>query len=468
MPEAASTRIAGLERKWWVLVAIGASTFMSALDTSVINTVLPVVTRDFNTQVATVEWTVIIYLLLVSGLLPVFGRLGDLHGHKPIFISGFLLFIFSSVLCGFAPSVWMLIAARGFQALGAAMLSANSPAILTKSFPANQRGQALGMQATMTYLGLTVGPILGGWLTDQLGWRTVFFINVPVGLLALLLSLRFIKHEAPATRTEGFDWFGALVFMAGLVALLLGLNQGHNWGWGSPAILGLLAASIALLALFIYIERRSQSPLMDLGLFRRGLFSASISAAVLNYICVYSILFLMPFYLIEGRGFTPSQTGLLLSAQPLIMAIVAPASGTLSDRIGIRLPCSIGMLILASGLFWLSRLPPASSTQEIALAMAVCGLGIGIFISPNNSALMGSAPHNRQGIAAGLMATARNVGMVLGIGLSGAIYTTVIAHSYSGSAQPIFSAVSAGFLAASIVALLGLLVSLVRGNVKAP
>jgi EmrB/QacA subfamily drug resistance transporter len=446
-----------------VLIAVGAGTFMSALDISVVNTVLPVVTRTFNTEVATVEWVVIVYLLLVSGMLPSFGRLGDLRGHKSVYIAGFFLFILSSVLCGLAPSVLALIGARCLQALGAAMLSANSPAILTKSFPDAQRGQALGMQATMTYLGLTVGPSLGGWLTDQFSWRAVFLINVPVGLTALLLSMRFIQHDRPGIVRERFDWIGALLFMTGLVTLLLGLNQGHNWGWTSPAILGLLGGSLFLLGLFVWYEGRVQSPMLDLSLFKSRLFSASISAAVLNYICVYSILFLMPFYLIQARQFSPSYAGLLLSVQPLIMAIVAPISGTLSDRIGVRLPSTLGMGILAMGLFLLSRLGPVSSPGAIAAAMLISGLGIGIFISPNNSALLGSAPRNRQGIAAGLLATARNVGMVLGVGLAGAIFTTIMAQVITPIAAE-YQAISPSLMVAASVALLGMMISAMRGE----
>src|SRR3990172_4070728 len=227
-------------QKWLVLSAIGASTFMTALDTSVVNTVLPVIRAAFESDVATIEWVVTIYLLVVSGLLLSFGRLGDLRGHKPVFLLGFSIFIFSSALCGFSPSAGALIAFRGLQAFGAAMLAANSPAILTKSFPASQRGQALGLQATMTYLGLSIAPSFGGWLTDWLSWRAVFYINVPVGLLAFWLTARFIPRDKPGERAERFDFLGASLFMTGLVVLLFALNQGYAWGWVSPPILGLL------------------------------------------------------------------------------------------------------------------------------------------------------------------------------------------------------------------------------------
>jgi EmrB/QacA subfamily drug resistance transporter len=451
-------------KKWWVLIAVGVSTFMSALDTSVVNIVLPIVNEDFHTSVATVEWIVIIYLLLVSGLLLSFGRLGDLHGHRRIFLTGFLIFIGSSMACGLAGTPGWLIAFRGFQAIGAAMLSANSPAILTKSFPDSQRGQALGMQATMTYLGLTVGPSLGGWLTVQFSWRAVFFINVPVGLLALLISFLFVPHDGGHTGTEKFDLRGAGLFMAGLIALLLGLNQGESWGWTSPAILGLLLAAAVFLGVFLAVELRVPNPMLDLSLFQRRIFSAAVASAILNYICVYSILFLMPFYLLQGRLLSPDQAGLLLSAQPLVMAVAAPVSGTLSDRIGSRIPGTVGMLILALGLLLLATLQQASSSLLIILALAVSGLGIGIFISPNNSALMGAAPRNRQGTAAGVLATARSVGMVLGIGLAGAIFTTVLGRQAPVASPQLFQALQAGFTGALIAALLGTAITALRDD----
>ncbi|HZD58487.1 MAG TPA: MFS transporter [Anaerolineales bacterium] len=452
-----------IDQKWWVLIAVGTGTFMSALDTSVVNTVLPVISRDFGTDVATIEWVVTIYLLVVSGLLLSFGRLGDMRGHKPVYLLGFLLFITGSAICGLAPSEGALIGFRGFQAIGATMLAANSPAILTKNFPAVQRGQALGLQATMTYLGLTVAPSLGGWLTDVFNWRAVFYINVPVGLLALFLSWRSIPREKKSGRQEQFDLPGAAVFMIGLVALLLALNQGHSWGWGSASILGLLLASIVMLATFVLMELRRQNPMLDLSLFRRPVFSASVASAIFNYICVFTILFLLPFYLLQGRDLTPGQAGLILTAQPIIMAIIAPISGTLSDRIGVQIPSVLGMAVLGLGLLLLSRLNGQSPTPAIILALGVAGLGTGAFISPNNSALMGSAPRQRQGIAAGVLATARSVGMVLGIGLAGAIFTTVLSQSQSAAGGAgLYAATHTSFLVAAGVAGLGVLTSSVR------
>jgi EmrB/QacA subfamily drug resistance transporter len=457
----------GVDRKWWVLLAVGVGTFMSALDSSVANVILPVLNRTFGTNVTTVEWVVTIYLLVVSGLLLTFGRLGDLRSHKQIYILGFVIFVIGSALCGISPSIPAMVAFRALQALGAAMLFANSPAILTGNFPAAQRGQALGLQATMTYLGLTVGPSLGGWLTDQYSWRAVFFINVPIGVIAILLSLLFIPPEKEKKSAEPFDIPGALLFLAGLTALLLGLNQASEWGWGSPAVIALLALAVVFLGVFIRVESHKSSPMLDLSLFGRRLFAFSSASALMNYICLYSVIFLMPFYLIQGRGLSTGQAGLLLTAEPLIMAISAPLSGTLSDRIGSRLLSTLGMGIMAVGLFLLSGLNPASSTVYILLSLAVCGLGTGIFISPNTNALMGSAPKNRQGIASGVLATARNSGMVLGIGMAGAVFTTVQAVQVAGGATPsqaLFFAISVSFTISAILAAGGIFISGARGQ----
>lgn len=449
--------------KWWVLLAIGTGTFMSALDTSVVNTILPIVNSHFNSDIATVEWVVITYLLLVSSLLPSFGRLGDIYGHKPVYIVGFIAFIVSSLFCAMASSIYTLIAARAVQAIGAAMLSSNSPAILTKSFPSRQRGQALGLQATMTYAGLITGPSLGGWLAELISWRAVFYINLPVGLIAMLLSIIAIPKDVKKEKREQFDIPGAIFFMGGLVSLLLALNQGADYGWGSPIILLLLAFSIILIFIFISVEKRQSKPMLDLSLFRHRIFSTSVISAILNYICVYCVLFLMPFYLIQGRGLSSSQSGLILSAQPLAMAIIAPISGTISDKIGARIPGVIGMGLLSIGLFMLSRLYLQTPMTYIVFSLLTTGLGIGIFISPNNSALMGAAPFNRQGIAAGILATSRNVGMVLGIGFSGAIFTTILAMNSDASIS-LNVAIQYSFMAAAVIAFLGIFTTAIRGE----
>jgi EmrB/QacA subfamily drug resistance transporter len=448
--------------RWGVLLAIGLGTFMSALDGSVVNIILPVVRQQFSASVAAVEWVVTIYLLVISALLLSVGRLGDLRGHRSVYAAGFLVFLFGSALCGLSPSVGFLVGARGMQAIGAAMLMANAPAILTKSFPAEMRGRALGLQATMTYLGLTVGPSVGGWLATALGWRWVFYINLPVGLAALLLALRFVPRDAGDGAAQTFDLRGAVTFALGLVSLLLALNQGEAWGWSSPATVGLLAASVILLLAFLRIERKVPAPMLDLSLFRQRTFSAAAGSAMLNYACVYTMLFLLPFYLLQARALSTAQAGLLLTAQPLMMALVAPLSGSVSDRIGTRLPSVIGMGLLAAALWLLSGLTPETPAVIFVLKLGLAGLGIGIFVSPNNSALMGAAPSHRQGIAAGTLALARNVGMVIGVAFAGAVYTIVLGHGLAGETTAILEAIRIAYLSAAGIALAGMGVAALR------
>jgi EmrB/QacA subfamily drug resistance transporter len=463
LSEEATEEARARARRRRIFLTIGIGTFMSALDGSVVNTVLPLLRRELHTSVAGIEWVTTVYLLVVSALLLGVGRLGDLKGHKRIYLGGLSLFVVGSALCGLAPGAGALIGLRAVQAIGAAMLFSSSPAILTLSFPAEQRGKVLGAQGTMTYLGLMTGPALGGWLAKAFGWRWIFYINVPVGLAALALGALSIHSDSGETTSERFDLAGAALFTSGLVALLVALNQGHAWGWLSAPVLLLGLAALIALASFIVLERRRDAPMLDLSLFRSRIFSAATVSALLNYVCVYSILFLLPFLLIQGRGLDTQQAGLVLTAQPLVMAIVAPMSGALSDRIGSRLLSTGGMVLLALGLGLLALLSAHGSLLAIAGALGVVGLGVGIFVSPNNSALMGAAPRHRQGIAAGVLATARNVGMVLGVGMAGAVFTTVLASpAYASPHAALVAGVRASLLVAALVAAVGAGASLTR------
>jgi EmrB/QacA subfamily drug resistance transporter len=454
-----SDSVESVARRRNILIALGIGTFMSALDGSVVNTILPLLGHELHATVAGIEWVTTIYLLVVSALLLIVGRAGDLYGHKVVYLVGFTIFIAGSALCGAAGSLSMLIAMRGVQAVGAAMIYANAPAILTKSFPPERRGRALGAQATFTYLGLTAGPSLGGWLAAAFGWRSVFYINVPVGLLAAGLAARVVLRDRPDGARERFDLAGAALFTSGLVTLLVALNQGHDLGWLSAPILVLFAAAVLLLGMFVAVERRRPAPMLDLSLFRSPVFTTSTASALLNYVCTYTVLFVVPFLLIQGRGLNTQQAGLVLTAQPIVMAIVAPLAGSLSDRIGSRLLTTVGMFVLAAGLVLLGTFARSAPLPMLAAALAVIGVGIGLFTTPNNSALMGAAPRHRQGIASGVLASARNVGMVLGVGLAGAVFTTILAHGGRGALE---EGVAMTLFVASGVAVAGALIAMIR------
>jgi len=451
--------------RWLILITIGVGTFMSALDGSIVNTLLPVMASDLHATIAGIEWVSTVYLLVVSSLLLGFGRAGDIYGNKKMYVAGFIGFVAGSALCGLAPTAGALIGLRGLQAIGAAMLFANAPAILTKSFPPQQRGRALGALGTFTYLGLTVGPSLGGWLSGAFGWRSVFYINVPVGAIAITLALWFIVHDKPEGTKEAFDFKGAFLFMVGLVVLLGALNEGHAMGWMDSRIVGMFVISMVMFSAFIYVELHAKSPMLDLSLFSDLVFSSTTLSALLNYCSVFSVLFALPFLLIQGRGLTAQHAGLILTAQPIVMAVMAPVSGILSDKIGSRIPATIGMVILIVGILLLAATIEMSSLVPVAAALGVIGLGVGLFVSPNNSALMGAAPRQRQGIASGVLATARNLGMVLGIGISGAVFTTMMSrHADAPQVAAMVIAVRASLYVAAGLAVVGTATSWIRAK----
>jgi EmrB/QacA subfamily drug resistance transporter len=444
-----------------VVAALAVGIYLAALDISIVNAILPVVADAFGTDLAAIQWVATVYLLVQSALLLAVGRLGDLWSHRKTYLLGLVVFVLASVICGLATSPALLVAGRAIQAVGASMIFANLAAILTQVFPPHQRGRAVGIQATIVYVGLATGAPLGGWLTDLLGWRSVFLVNVPIGLVALLLGWRVALPDTAPTRPEPFDLPGSVVYVLGLGLLLLGLNQGHAWGWTSLPILGCLLLGTALLAGWAAIELRVPSPMVDLRLFGQRAFSAPILSALFCYTSV-SATFLLPFALIQGRGLSPAQTGLILTCQPIIMALTASISGTLSDRIGTRLPATLGMLVLSLGLFLLSHLAAATPIEQIVLVQLLIGLGIGLFTSPNSSAVLGAVPVQRRGVANGVLGTARTLGMVLGIGVAGAVYSTTLGPADAADPEGILRAAGLGLLVASGVALLGVVSSATR------
>ncbi len=396
---------------------------MAALDGSVTNTVLPLISADFSVGLSTVEWVVMSYLLTTGSLVLSYGRMGDLFGQRRMYMLGIAIFTVGSLACALSPTIGVIIASRVFQAAGAGMMMALGPGILTRSFPATQRGQVLGMQGTMTYLGLMVGPVLGGNLAGMLGWRSAFAINLPVGTAMWSLAYLSVPEHTAAKREEGFDVPGSMLLFIGLGSLLMVLSKGEEWGWLSPGILGLGGLAAAGLVLFVVRELTFASPVLNLRLFRNwALFSATASA-FLNYMGVYTLLFMMPYYMITGQRFSPALAGSTLTAMPLLMAITTPFSGWLSDRIGPRFPATVGMALLSLGLALLSGLGETSLPGDILWRLAIAGLGIGMFVSPNNSAIMGSVPSSAQGVAGGLVATARTVGMVTGVAVVSAVFT---------------------------------------------
>jgi EmrB/QacA subfamily drug resistance transporter len=446
---------------------------MATLDGSIVNIALPAIQTDFRIDLTTVEWVVVAYLLVVGSLLLPFGRLGEVLTFKRVYLAGFAIFTLASVCCGAAPNAAGLVAFRAVQGIGAAMLMAMGPAIVAHTFHDRERGRALGLNGLSVAIGLSLGPALGGILTQVATWRAIFLINAPIGLLAILWAARVLPAETRG-KDESFDIKGAALSGVALFALLLALSDGQEWGWTSPAIIGLFIAFIVLGGAFLVAERSSIQPMIDLALFRIRPFSAGLASVVVAFAGLFTATFLLPFLLEQGRGFSPIEAGLLLTPVPITMALVAPLSGAASDRFGPRILASAGMAIMALGLLSLTQLPVDFALPDLVWRLVLLGVGQGMFMSPNSSAVLGSVPRPRIGTASGTLAQMRVNGQALGIALSGAIVATRLpvhlaelgggAPTAAVRSAALAEAIHDAFVVAALVCCLGIVTSLVRGS----
>jgi EmrB/QacA subfamily drug resistance transporter len=446
---------------WPTILVVGIGTLLSALAGSSATVALPRIGRVFGLDISTVRWVISVYLVSVTALLPVAGAVADIVGHRGIYLAGFCLFGATSLAGGLAPSFTWLVVARVAQGVGAAMLMATGPALLTTAAPAAKRGRALGTVATCTYIGLTVGPTLGGLLVSKAGWRWVFYINVPVALVVLALGSRFLPP--PQKRKLPFDWAGALFLICGLAPALTVISEADRWGLSLWPTITLIVCGAAGLTAFVVTERwrlrHDVSALLDLRLFSNRTFKTAAASAVFNYIALFVPIILLPFYLTEGQGLDAGQAGLLLSAQPLVMAFLASPAGWLSDRIGTRPLATTGMGLMGGGLLLLSTLGPQSAIWTVAAFLALVGAGTGIFISPNSSALMGSAPLHRQGAAGGVLAVSRNLGMLIGVAAATAIFAAAGGQTGRSWQAADFGALQSSLRVAAVVAFGGAIAS---------
>jgi EmrB/QacA subfamily drug resistance transporter len=411
---------------------------MGPVDASIVNTVLPDITSYFKTDISIAQWVPTVYLLTVSCLILLYGRLGDMVGYKRIFLTGLAAFIVASILCGSSQSIWMLIVFRGLQGLAAGLLMSVGYAIIVAAFPPFERGRAMGIYAVSIAAGLGLGPTFGGLIAQYLSWHYVFFINVPIGIAALIWGARVIPRSTPKPG-QRLDVAGALTALIFLSSLLLYANQGETWGWASPRSLALVGIAVVFGALFFWIERTSAQPMLNLALFNNRRFSLASISTLLSFVALYAIVFLTPFYLTFVLHFSILKVGLALIASPLATMFVAPVSGAMSDRFGTRVFAVSGMCIAAVGLFLMSGLNASDDVWDVVWRLAIIGVGLGMFQSPNNSEIMGSVPPWHLGIASGIIAAMRNVGMVLGIAISGAVLynlAPVTASTHPGSFTP--------------------------------
>lgn len=403
------------------LAVVLAGTFMGGLDTYIVNLSLPTIAQALQADVGTVQWVVLAYLLAITGLVVTVGRAADLYGTRPVFATGLATFILGSALGGLAPSIWWLVAARGLQGLGSAMMLAAGQAIVAELFPEGERGRAMGWLHVAVSAGFAAGPAVGGLMIDHVGWRAVFLVNVPIGTLAALAAVRYLP---PGGRRHGqaFDLSGATSLTLGLVALVLALSRGPAEGWGTAEVVGELLMAVVLLAAFVVIERRAAQPIVDFGLFHRWPFTAGLVAAFLTFVAMASNMFLVPFLLQQLMGLPATQAGLVMIAVPLTILWVAPLSGHLADRVGPRLPATVGLLLVTAAIILMATFRAATSPLWAAVVLALYGAGAGLFQAPNNSAVLGAAPPNHRGVAAGTLATMRQLGQVIGVAVASGLW----------------------------------------------
>ena len=408
--------------RWYVLATVAIGTFMATLDSSIVNVALPTISSQFHSDLSTLQWVVSAYLLTITSLLPVFGRIADMFGRKRVFALGFIIFTLGSVLCGFAQDIWFLVGTRVVQAVGASMLMSNSAAIITAIFPPKERGRALGLTGTVVALGSLTGPALGGIIIGLTSWRSIFFINLPIGIIGYAAVLLILPSDVPNKDKESFDYTGAFSFTFGMICVLLGITNSEAWGWSSLPVLLSLVLGITSLVFFVITERKVQHPMIDLSLFRNRPFLIGNLSGGLSFVAMFANNMLLPFYLQGILNYRPSQVGLMLMVFPVVMAIVAPVSGSASDKFGPMILTTGGLVITSLGLFYFSTLQTTASFLQIIPGSILMGLGAGMFQSPNNSSVMSSVPPQKLSIAGGINSLVRNLGMVIGIALSVSLF----------------------------------------------
>ncbi|MFY9799758.1 MAG: MFS transporter [Methanoregula sp.] len=444
-----------------LLIAILAG-FITPFDGSAVNIALPVMGAEFHMDAISLSWIATAYLLAAALFLVPFGKIADIYGRKRIFLYGIAIFSLASLVMTVVPTTNMLIAVRIIQGFGGAMIFGTSIAILTSVFPPGERGKALGIYITAVYTGLTVGPFLGGVLTQYLGWRSIFFVNVPIGIAACLLIYWKLEGEWAECASERFDYIGSLLYACALVAVMYGFSI-------VPDTLGimLIAAGCAMGIVFAAYEMRIPMPVLDIRLLTKNrVFAFSNLAALINYSATFAVTFLLSLDLQFTKGFSPEQAGLVLILQPAAMAVVSPVAGRLSDRIDPQIVASAGMALTALGLFLLVFLVDSTPLWYILVCLVVLGTGLGLFSSPNTNAIMSSVEKRYYGVASGMNGTMRLVGQMLSMGIAMMLFATLIGRvEITPEYYPQFIlSLHYAFVLFMVLCILGIAASLKRGK----
>ncbi|MDQ7826089.1 MAG: DHA2 family efflux MFS transporter permease subunit [Candidatus Eremiobacteraeota bacterium] len=417
-------------RQRWIIFTTTFAAFMCVLDSTIVNISLPVIAHSFNVSTSIVARIVIVYLLVLTSTIPLFGKLGDRLGLTRVFFWGFICFTAGSLLCGISSSIPMLVFSRIIQGLGGAMLYSVPPALIPRFLPHNIRGASFGALTTAAALGLSLGAPVGGLITTHLSWQGIFLINIPVGIAAIIMVRRHFPWESPAgTTSHYFDIPGVLLSFSGIAALLYSLNMGQEMGWNSLPIIACFAFSLVMLVSFAVWETRCADPLLDLRIFAVRNYTLGNLANFFLFVFMAGNSFLIPFYLVLVKGLHPDKAGLIIMCSSVTMMIVAPLAGKASDTISPRILCSAGMLLAFSAFFYFSRSLGQESLFPAILFLLWLGASMGLFTSPNNNQIMSAAPLDKQGTASALMKTVTNLGSAIGV----CLFETLFALSIPGA-----------------------------------
>ncbi|MEN8142268.1 MAG: MFS transporter [Thermodesulfobacteriota bacterium] len=462
--------------KWKKFIIVATGVFMSTLDSSMVNIALPTIMSEFHSPLADTEWVVLVYLLTITSTLLFWGHLADRFGRGRVYGAGMLIFAAGSLTCTISQTLLQLVLSRFGQALGASMMMSTGPAIVRESFPHEQLGRTMGLIGVSVSLGLMSGPTVGGLLIEFFSWRSIFFITVPIGLVFFFLAFRFLPMSRPAG-DGAIDWPGAVIWGTILCAVTFSLTHLTETSWSLPTLITLLIAAGVLFHVFLHLERKTLHPLLPLDLFSSRYFSMGIISAVLSFTTLFAAIILPPFYLDRIRGMSPSLTGLVMMAVPASIMLTSPLAGWLADHLEKRLIATAGLLISSAGIFLLSTTTQTTAITVISLHLAMAGCGQALFLSPNSAAVLGSTTTSRAGSAAAILATSRNLGMLLGIALATLVFTIIFSSRTPGLdmkdfrpeyVEEFIAAFSGALQVAATVGLAGALASWLRGRLTSP
>ena len=454
----------GGKSKRSALIVTTLSSFLTPLAASVVNIALPSIGKEFGMDAISLSWVATAFIVTAAMFLVPFGRLADIYGRKRIFIYGTWMFTISSFFLGISSSAHILIFFRALQGVGGAMVFGTGIAILSSVFPLGERGKVLGINVAAVYLGLSFGPFLGGLLTQHLGWRSVFLLNVPFGLIIIIFGVWKLTEEWSGAKGETFDFIGSLVYSLMLLAIMYGFSL-------LPRVSSVVVilVGIAGVWLFVYLERRVKSPILDVSLFRMNkVFIFSNMAALINYCATFAVGFLLSFYLQYIEGLSPQNAGMILVSQPIVQAIFSPVAGRMSDRIEPRIVASTGMALTATGLFLLAMLKEGSALWFIIASLFLLGFGFALFSSPNTNAIMSSVESRLYGVASATLGTMRLIGQMFSMGIAMLIFTL-----YMGEVEILpeyypllLRSTKVAFTIFGVLCVGGTFASLIRGNVR--